>query len=81
MHEVRFRFALVLAVGFLCRAGFAGPERQILALTYPEGPTLSVRFAGTSRLPEASGEAKVERKHGTTEIEIELDEMKPADEG
>ncbi len=52
--------------------------RQILALTYPEGPTISVKLLGTSRLPLASGEAKVERKKGMTEIEIELDEMKPA---
>jgi outer membrane protein OmpA-like peptidoglycan-associated protein len=52
--------------------------RQIRALTYPEGPTISVKFQGTSRLPDASGEAKVERKKGMTEIEIELDEMKPA---
>ena len=40
--------------------------------------TLSIKFKGTERLPKASGEAKVERKKGTTEIEIELDEMKPA---
>lgn len=53
-------------------------QRQILALTYPEGPTLSVKMGSTFRLPRASGEAKVERKKGITEIEIELDEMKPA---
>jgi outer membrane protein OmpA-like peptidoglycan-associated protein len=52
--------------------------RQIRALTYPEGPTISVKLEGTSRLPLASGEAKVERKKGMTEIEIELDELKPA---
>jgi outer membrane protein OmpA-like peptidoglycan-associated protein len=52
--------------------------RQSLGLTYPEGKTLSVKFRGTERLPKASGEAKVETKKGATEIEIELDEMKPA---
>ncbi len=52
--------------------------RRILALTYPEGPTLGIKFGGTHRLPQASGEAKVERKRGTTEIELELDELKPA---
>ena len=52
--------------------------RSALALTYPEGVTLSIKFKGTDRLPKSSGEAKVERKKGTTEIEIELDEMKPA---
>jgi hypothetical protein len=49
-----------------------------LAGTYPEGKTISVKFSGTERLPRASGEAKVERKRGITEIEVELDEMKPA---
>ncbi len=52
--------------------------RSALAISYPEGPTLSVKFKGTERLPRSSGEAKVERKKGMTEIEIELDEMKPA---
>jgi hypothetical protein len=52
--------------------------RHSLGLTYPEGTTLSVKFRGTQRLPKASGEAKVETKKGATEIEIELDEMKPA---
>ena len=51
---------------------------EALALTFPEGKTISVKLTGTDRLPEANGEAKVERKKGTTEIEIELDEMKPA---
>ncbi len=45
---------------------------------YPEGPTIGVKFAGTERLPRSSGEAKVERKKGMTEIEVELDEMKSA---
>jgi outer membrane protein OmpA-like peptidoglycan-associated protein len=52
--------------------------RESLAITYPEGATIGVKFRGTQRLPKASGEAKVERKRGTTEVEIELDEMKPA---
>lgn len=78
------RGALAGVVLFLSIVRPAAPQessvqvRQILALTYPEGPTISVRFQGTSRLPGASGEAKVERKKGMTEIEIELDEMKPA---
>ena len=52
--------------------------RSALGVTYPEGPTIGIKFMGTEKLPQASGEAKVERKHGMTEIEIELDEMKPA---
>jgi outer membrane protein OmpA-like peptidoglycan-associated protein len=78
-----------LALGALIAAGaalntFGQIERPItgtqsaLAISYPEGPSLSVKFKGTERLPKASGEAKVERKKGMTEIEIELDEMKPA---
>jgi outer membrane protein OmpA-like peptidoglycan-associated protein len=70
--------ALAVVAGTQMESAPRAAERQILALTYPEGPTLSVKFEGTSRLPQASGEAKVERKHGMTEIEIELDEMKPA---
>jgi outer membrane protein OmpA-like peptidoglycan-associated protein len=51
---------------------------EALALTFPEGKTISVKLKGTYRLPKGNGEAKVERKKGTTEVEIELDEMKPA---
>jgi hypothetical protein len=36
--------------------------RSATAIRYPEGLTLSIRFLGTHRLPEATGEAKVERK-------------------
>jgi outer membrane protein OmpA-like peptidoglycan-associated protein len=59
-------------------SGADDADREILALSYPEEATVSVKLAGTMRLPGASGEAKVERKKGSTEIEIELDEMKPA---
>ena len=52
--------------------------RSALVLTYPEGQTIAVKLKGTHRLPKANGEAKVERKKGATEIEVELDEMKPA---
>lgn len=56
------------------------PERfelQIVTVAYDES-TVGVELEATERLPHASGEAKVERKKGITEIEIELDEMKPA---
>lgn len=52
--------------------------REIIALTYPEGAAIGIKFQGTFRLPRASGEAKVQRKKGMTEIGIDLDEMKPA---
>src|SRR5262245_21041003 len=38
--------------------------RSALAISYPEGPTLGMKFKGTHRLPNAKGEAKVERKRG-----------------
>jgi outer membrane protein OmpA-like peptidoglycan-associated protein len=52
--------------------------RSAMAISYPEGVTLGVKFAGTHRLPRSVGEANVERKRGATEIEIKLDNMKPA---
>jgi len=83
----RWKFIWIAITGIVLLSGRAGilahsseaeTTREILALTYPEGRTISVRFGGTARLPRSSGEAKVERKKGATEIEIELDEMKPA---
>lgn len=53
-------------------------SQDTIAINYPEGKTIGVRFRGTSRLPKAGGEAKVERKKGMTEIEVELNELKPA---
>lgn len=61
------------------RVSAHAPETQeIVALTYPDDHTISIELRGTSRLLDANGEAKVERKRGATEVEIELDEMKPA---
>ena len=56
------------------------PDRfvlQVLTMTYDKRST-GVTFSATERLPGSSGQAKVEQKKGVTEIEIELDEMKPA---
>jgi hypothetical protein len=50
---------------------------RVLAMTYDNRST-AVRFSATERLPGAGGEAKVEQKEGVTEIEIELDRMRPA---
>ncbi len=69
---------VLVLVGGMLSAQPGSETRETLALTYPEGPTLSIKMRGTERLPRANGEAKVERKKGITEIEIELDEMKPA---
>jgi outer membrane protein OmpA-like peptidoglycan-associated protein len=73
--------AAVLSLALSAGAFARPPEtaREILSLSYPLGDTISVELRGTSRLPDGDGEAKVERKSGATEIEIELDDMKPAD--
>ena len=72
---------LALPAGASAQLAFARTPEQFelsfLAVSYGEGTT-SVRFEPTERLPRASGEAKIERKGGVTQIEIELDEMKPA---
>ncbi len=85
MPRTGFAAASVLFLAFGAGAGHAfaavqsGGSAQFLnALQYPEGRTHSVKFTPTFRLGKASGEAKVERKQGMTEIEIELDEMKTA---
>ena len=54
------------------------PERESLAVSYPEGTTAKVAFQGTERLPSAEGQANVRRRRGTTEIDLRLDKLKPA---
>ena len=56
----------------------ATTERESVLVTYREGSTVNVRLGTTGRLPGASGEVRVRRRLGTTEIEMELDGMKPA---
>ena len=89
----RLPFLMGLAMFFCAAMSFIGfavtsvqteylrtPARfglNLLSITYGGGST-GVEFRATERLPGASGEAKIERKDGFTEIEIELDEMKPA---
>jgi hypothetical protein len=59
-------------------AAGADATREASAITCFQGMSEKVPFRSTDRLPRASGEAKVERRGGTTDIEIRLDEMKPA---
>jgi len=51
---------------------------EISVITPVEGSIQTVPLRSTDRLPEASGTAKVERKGGMTEIQLELESMKPA---
>lgn len=52
--------------------------RESMALSYPEGTSISIKLQGTHRLPMARGEAKIERKKGETRVDIWLDDIKPA---
>ena len=54
-------------------------SRTAKAISYQHrsGAT-KVDFAGTSLMPKARGEAKVESKQGYIEIEVEFDDLKPA---
>jgi hypothetical protein len=56
----------------------AGALRETPAITCFQGMSEKVLLRSTDRLPHARGEARVEHKGGTTEIEITLDDMKPA---
>src|SRR3989475_8876436 len=58
----------------LCR----GAERQISAIKVRPGASERIRLRSTDRLPGAAGEVRIERKGSTTEIEVNLDAMKPA---
>ena len=59
-------------------AGEEEASRESLAVTYREGTTARVKFRGTPRLPGATAEAIVKRRRGITEIDVRLDDMKPA---
>jgi len=76
-------FATALMLWPLSLWAQAGPDvltstRESLAISYPEGSKVKVSFEGTMRLPGAEGEAEVERRLGTTQIQVKLKNMKPA---
>src|SRR5262245_3260677 len=54
-------------------------ERTTKAINYRHrGGSTTVAFKGTPSLPLSRGEAKVESKQGYIEIEVEFDELRPA---
>src|SRR5437667_9652219 len=57
----------------LCRDAM----RETSAITALQGTTTKVQLRSTERLSDAAGEAKVERRGGTTEVEVHHDDMKP----
>lgn len=53
--------------------------RTAKAINYRHrGGSTTIDFKGTDRLPKARGEAKVESKQGYIEIEVEFDDLQPA---
>ena len=69
-----FFMLLFLACGTaaLCRDA----AQQISAIAVRSGMSEKIRLRSTDRLPDAAGEARVERKGGTTEIEVNLESMR-----
>jgi len=53
-------------------------HREVSAVTVHSDGVSRVQLRSTDRLPDAAGDARVERRGGTTEIEIHLDSLKPA---
>jgi hypothetical protein len=60
--------------------GTAAPNavRRAPATICPQIGSLRVSLRSTDRLPEASGTVQVERKGGTTDVDVKVDWMKPA---
>jgi len=67
-----FLFACGIAV--LC----ADEARETSAITVHTDGVTKFQLRSTDRLPDAAGEARVERRGGMTNIEVHLDSMKPA---
>jgi hypothetical protein len=79
------RFGRVLLLGVLVwhvsgESGTAKPDaiREASTIVCQQGSSERISLRSTDRLPEASGAVRLERKGGTTELEVEVDSMKPA---
>jgi hypothetical protein len=53
-------------------------QREVSAITVQPSGVTKFQLRSTDRLPDAAGEARVERRGGMTEIEVHLDSLKPA---
>lgn len=74
---MRIAWAALLSV-LMALQVYPAARTQLSVITCVEHAIKTVPLRSTERLPEASGTAKVERQGGTTEIQIELDSIKPA---
>ncbi len=70
----------VLALQFLEQRTLAKADamHEASVVACVQGSHEKIPLRSTDRLPQASGVAKVERKGGMTEVEVELDSIKPA---
>jgi len=59
-------------------AAAIGDTNQFLTINFPVDKEIEIDLKATSRLPDADGKAEVENEEGTTRVEVELDDMKPA---
>src|SRR5437660_1397867 len=73
--------SLTVVIGCLSiREGRSEPNalRTGAVIQCTQGTSKRIALRSTERLPGASGTVQVERKGGMTEIEAEIDSMKPA---
>jgi hypothetical protein len=78
-----FAWALLLGVlvghaGMGSGAAKANAVRTASAIVSSPGLHERISLRSTDRLPEASGVVRVERRGGTTDLDVEVDSMKPA---
>src|ERR671926_1100983 len=74
----RVAAALLFAVALCAPAAFAQADsrRETVAVTYPLGQTVNLRFRGTTRLPRLTGTAKVKRTgRRNTRVELSIDNL------
>ena len=71
---------LALLLQFVPDTAFPRADKpyQLSLVAYDQGSSIRISLRSTDRLPEASGTVRVERQGGRTEVEVELDSIKPA---
>ena len=80
MKSGRAILLCVFLFHFTLQMGISKPDarREGSAIACAQGMSEKIPMRSTDRLRQASGAVTVERKGGTTEVEVELDAMKPA---
>ena len=80
MHIGRAVLLGAVAIQIIAPTLIAKPQtlHEVPVVTCAQGSSQKVLLRSTERLPEASGVARVGRMGGTTDIEVQVDSMKPA---